>query len=63
MNGVNPVAQTGEDEVIENIVPDIVHGALTEALPVFDTVIIAIGDLVLLVLTVAHCPPAIRTLD
>ena len=59
MNGVNPVAQTGEDEVIENIVPNIVHRALTEALSIFDTVIITVWDLVLLVLAISHCPPAI----
>lgn len=63
MDGFNPVLQTGADEAIENIITDVVHGTLTKALLILDTMIIALGDFVLLVLAIAHCPPTIRTLD
>lgn len=59
VDGFNPILQTGENEAIQHIIADIVHGALTEALSIFDTVIITIWDPVLLVLAISHCPTAI----
>jgi len=38
----NPVLQAGKDEAVKHVIPNAVHGALAEALAVFDTMIIPI---------------------
>lgn len=63
MYGPYPVLQTGENIAIQHVIADVVHGALAQALPMLDTVIISVWGLVLLVLTVPHCPPAIGTFN
>ena len=54
------MANSGQDIVVQNIIADIVHGALVQALTVFAAVVVAVRLLVLPVGTKCQGPAAVR---
>ena len=55
-----PGSDSGQDIGVQNIIADIVHGALVQALTVFAAVVVAVRLLVLPVGTKCQGPAAVR---